>query len=424
MKMTFFVALLCLFSIGQAHASGFAVFTQGARGLGQANAVVAHDTGASSLYFNPALLSRVSGLRVEAGTTMVYADREYTSSLIGITESGDESARYPSHFYLTGQFSSNLSGGVGVFFPFGLSTEWDSRWEGRYIATRSDLATVNINPVLAWQVTDRISLAGGVDIIHLEAELERQINSTALGVVLNPPGGFGLLSDSGQMFSGDGWGIGYNLGLLVDIRQDLHFGATFRSHVDVAVDGDLDFSIPADAAMLSAVLTDTTGHADVRLPSQATFGLAWDVTDQLVMEVGARWEDWSSTGELRVRLDRPVLGQTYDVTPRGWDDTWAFNIGGSYRVNDSLILLAGYLYSDNPVPDSTFDPSIPDADAHLFTLGAGITRGKWQFDLAYGFEHHPAREKNNLIGAALGAAANGKYSSNIHLAAMSLGYRF
>ena len=67
---------VCLIIPAQAIASGYGVFTQGASGLGQANAVVAHTTGPSSLYFNPALINDVPGRQVEVGTTAVYSDRE------------------------------------------------------------------------------------------------------------------------------------------------------------------------------------------------------------------------------------------------------------------------------------------------------------------------------------------------------------
>ncbi|ORJ63325.1 OmpP1/FadL family transporter [Geothermobacter hydrogeniphilus] len=424
MKKVYLLLILLFGNVGDLQASGFGVFTQGAAGLGQGNAVVAHSPGPSSLYFNPALLTEVPGTRVEAGTTLVYADRDFTSDLTGNREPGDDALQFPSTFYATHQFDDRWSAGLGLFFPFGLATEWDESWEGRYIATRSDLFTFNINPVLACRLSDRVSIAAGLDVLYLDAELERQINSTGLGIILNPPGGFGPLTDAGQQFSGDGWGVGYNIGLFVRVSDRVNFGATFRSHIDVDVDGNLNFSIPPDAAMLASVLTDTSGHADVRLPRQATFGLAWEASGQLTLEVGGRWEDWSSTDELRVDLDQPVLGQSSDVMPRDWDDTWAFNIGGEYQLNDTVALRAGYLYSDNPVPASTFDPSVPDADAQLLTLGAGFSLDRWTLDLAYGFEHHRSRNKNNAVGASTGFAANGKYSTDLHLVAASLAYQF
>jgi long-chain fatty acid transport protein len=419
------VGSLLVFSVAPAFASGYGVFTQGAEGLGQANAVVAHATGPSSLYFNPALLPQVPGTRIEVGTTMIYADREFKSDLTGQSENGDNSASFPSTFYATHQFNDELSAGLGVYFPFGLSTEWDEDWEGRYIATKSDLFTVNFNPVVAYRPTEQLTVAAGLDVLYLDAELKRQVNSSLIGMILNPPGGFGPLPDAGQKFTGDGWGVGYNLGLLLQISEHVDFGATYRSHIDVDInDGDLKFSLPPGAAMLAPVLANTGGETNLRLPEQATFAIAWEASEKLTLEVGARWEDWSSTTQLRIKLDQPVLGQSVDITPRDWDDTWAFNIGGKYQLNENVDLLAGYLYSDNPVPNPTFDPSIPDSDSHVFTIGTGLHFGAWTLDLAYGYEHHENRDKNNQIGLLTGSPANGEYSADNHLAALSVGYQF
>jgi long-chain fatty acid transport protein len=427
------VLLVLLFATTRADAAGFGVFTQGASGLGQANAVVAHPIGPSSLYFNPALLTQVPGTQVEAGTTAVFSDREFKSSLTGRTEESEEEVQFPSTFYLAHQFNDQVTAGLGVFFPFGLSTEWDENWDGRYIATNSDLFTTNINPVVAWRPIPQLSVAAGLDVLYLDAELERKVNSTVIGFVANPPGGLGPLSDVNQKFTGDGWGVGYNLGLALQVSENIDFGATYRSHVDVNVDGDARFDVPADATVagLGQLFPKTGGEADIRLPAQAIFGLAWAATEKLTLEAGARWEDWSSFDELKIELDQPILQQSQDITPRDWNDTWAFNLGGQYRFNDMVTLLAGYLYADNPVPDSTFDPSIPDSDAHLFTLGTDLTFGRFSVSLAYGFEHHEDRTKNNAIGDPLDPAgqnplssANGEYKTDIHLVATSVAYRF
>lgn len=430
MKKLIYMCCCLVLSAGTVHASGYAVFTQGARGLGQANSVVAHPTGPSSLYFNPALLPQVPGTRIEAGTTAVFADRKFTSSLTGQSEDGKEDVQFPSSFYLSHQFNEQLSAGLGLFFPFGLATEWDDNWDGRYIATRSDVFTTNINPAVAWQPIPQLALAAGLDVLYLDAELERKVNSTAL------TGGLVNLSDINQKFTGDGWGLGYNLGLALTLTDALRFGATYRSHVDVDVEGDAKFQVPADAAALGfgQLFPKTGGDADIRLPAQATFGLAWTASDRLTLEVGARWEDWSEYDELTIELDRPIpfpLGPTESTTPRDWRDTWAFNVGGEYRLNDTVTLLAGYLYGDNPVPGSTFDPSIPVGDAHLFTVGTDLTFGQLNVALAYGYEHHENRTKKNRIGDPLDPAgvnplsfANGKYETDIHLGAVSLGYRF
>lgn len=432
MKLCF--TLFCLLSLlaGNAGASGFGVFTQGARALGQANAVTAHSTGPSSLYFNPALLSQVAGRQLEVGTTALTASRDLTSSASGVTYSGDDEWHLPSTLYYTEQHG-RLAAGIGLYFPFGLSTSWPSTYEGRYISTSADLFSLNINPAVSWQINERLTLAAGLNMLYLSAELENRVNQVfaglavppVLGGPINDPG----LPDIGQRFDGDGWGHGFNLGLHLQLNERISAGAAYRSQIDVTVDGSANFD-QVDPR-LAPLFPATSGSAEIRLPAQATFGLAWKATDALTLEAGARWEGWSVFDELRINLNTPVLGQSASVTPRDWDDTWAFNLGGEYQLTPTVALLAGYLYGDNPVPDSTFDPSIPDSDAQLVTVGTNLTFNPWTVALAYGYEFHADRTKANTIGDPLDpgglnplSLANGNYSSDIHLVAASIGYAF
>ena len=425
--MKFCMLLLCLLMPSVLWASGFGVFTQGASGLGQANAVVAHPTGPSSLYFNPALLNDVAGRQLEVGTTGVYADRKIKLDSGG-TEDGKNSWEFPSNAYYTHQANEKLSAGLGLFFPFGLSSEWDENYEGRYLGTFGEIITLNINPVVSYRVTDKLSVAGGFSFVYLDATLEKKLNqTTAYTILFGPPPG-GSLDDIGQRFEGDGWGYGYNLGLLYKLTERISFGATFRSHIDIDVDGRATFSnVNPDLSAL-LLFSDTNGQADVRLPAQATAGLAFSPKDNFVVEVGVRWEDWSSTDELKIELDSPVFGpDKEDITLRDWKATWSYNIGGQYQLNESLALNAGYLFGENAVPGSTFDPLIPDSDAHLFTFGAEWQSGSWTISSAFGYEHHEDRNKANTLGDPLDpgkGTANGTYEADIYLAGLSLGYKF
>jgi len=424
--------IVLLATAGTSSAAGFGVFTQGAGGLGQANATVAHPIGPSSLYFNPALLTELSGRQIEAGTTAISASRDFTSSVSGLTASGDDEWNTPGTFYYT-ETHGRLAAGIGLYFPFGLSTSWPADYEGRYISTSADLFSLNINPVVSYRFTDRLALAAGLDVMYLSAELQNHVNQVFAGFAVPPilggPINDPTLPDVLQTFDGEGWGHGLNLGLYYKISEMVSFGATYRSQIDVKVEGSATFA-QVDPR-LAPLFPSATGSADISLPAQATAGLAARLTPELTIEVGARWEDWSSFDELKISLAAPVLGQTETVTPRDWEDTWAFNIGGEYQLTPTVALLAGYLYGQNPVPDSTFEPSIPDSDAQLFTLGTIITLDPWTVALAYGFEDHEDRTKNNAIGDPLdpgglnpASFANGNYESDIHLVAVSVGYAF
>lgn len=431
-RRTVITGLLLWLIATNACASGFGVFTQGAKGLGQANAVVAHPTGASSLYFNPALLTAVSGRQFEVGSTAIYTNRAFSSSASGLNYEGDHDWKTPSTLYYTEEHG-RLAAGIGLYFPFGLATTWPADYEGRYITTSADLFSLNINPVVAYRVSDRLSLAVGIDMLYLSAELKNNVNQVFAGFAVPPALGGPIndptLPDVRQRFDGEGWGHGVNLGLTYRINEQLNFGATYRSAIDVEVDGSASFS-QVDPR-LALLFPSTAGRADIQLPAQATAGLALAITPGLTVELGARWEGWSAFDELRINLDMPVLGQSSNVTPRNWDDAWAVNVGGEYQLTPAVALLAGYLYGQNPVPDRTFDPSIPDSDAQLLTVGTNVTLNQWSLALAYGYEFHQNRMKNNALGDPLdpgglnpASFANGQYSADLHLVALSASYAF
>ena len=409
-----------LFLSSQVFASGFGVFTQGASALGQAAAVTAHAESPSTIFYNPALLNDLKGTHVEAGTTVFVFNREFKSDFDGDTHEMEDDIKFPSTFYISHTFNDKLAAGIGVFFPFGLATDWEDDWEGRFISTKAEMITYTINPVVSYRPHPRISIAAGLDIVILDATLERQVDLTPLGFVG---------SEGSQKFEGDDTGLGFNLGLAVQLTDKARLGISYRSEVDLTVEGDAKFSsIPGAVAGL---FPNTDGKADLTLPQQLTIGLAYQVTEPLIVEVGARWEDWSTNDELKIKLDQLVAGQSEDLTPRDWDDTWAFNVGAKYRVNENLALLAGYLFGNNPIPSSTFDPSIPDSDTHLFTFGADIDFGNTTVSLSYGYQKQEDRDKNNAIGTGPTqggltepGGANGTYETEAHLFALSIGYNF
>jgi long-chain fatty acid transport protein len=288
---------------------------------------------------------------------------------------------------------------------------------------------------MAYQVTEKLSLAGGFSMLYMDATLKNNINQTAAYLILQneglplPPLG-GPLPDIRQKFDGDGWGAGYNLGAYYKATDRLSFGATYRSHIDVEIEGDV--SLRSVDPTLALAFPEGNGESNIRLPAQATFAIAYQITSPLIIEAGVRWEDWDSTDKLKLKFDNPILGQTSNTIPRDWSATWTYNIGGQFQINDIVAINAGYLYGNNAVPSDTFEPIIPDADAHLFTVGTDLTFGQWTVSGAFGYEHHEDRDKNNSLGDPLGSAiagqpvntANGTYETDIYLFALSLGYAF
>jgi long-chain fatty acid transport protein len=215
--------------------------------------------------------------------------------------------------------------------------------------------------------------------------------------------------DIPQKFSGSGNGVGFNLGALYDFNDSLSLGISYRSQVVISVGGNYynDISPPIGAK----------ASASITLPQQLTAGIAYRPIKPLVVEVGARWEDWTSLKNLTVQ----VPGFSATVSPRDWHGTAAITAGGKYRINETFSAMLGYLYGWNPIPDSTFEPTIPDSNTHLFTVGGEARMKDFTLSMSYGYQLQYNRNKgfNDY-----GPVAMGEYQSYMQLLGLSLSYRF
>ena len=388
-----------------ASAAGYALFTQGASALGQGNAVTAHTDSPNTIFYNPALMSRLDGTRVEVGSTAIWASRQFESAQPTGTSTSKDSFFFPSTFYVTHKFNDAASAGLGVFSPFGLGTEWDANWEGRYLSTKAKLVSFDINPVVSYRIIPGLAVAAGLDVVLVDATLAQRL----------PPTVFGTPSDVALTFKGNGTGVGFNAALAYEMNKELSFGVSYRSQVAVELKGDSSTS-------LQVTPLDSSGRTGIKLPQQLTAGVAYRVAEPLIVEAGVRWEGWSSFQKLQLLLDdnAPV-----PATQRSWHDTFGLNLGGKYRLNDTVAFMAGYIFGNNAVPDSTFDPSIPDADTHIFCFGTELSYRSFNIALSYAYQLYLDRTKNNSVDSLLPPHyADGNYKGDAHLLALSVGYKF
>ena len=93
-------------------------------------------------------------------------------------------------------------------------------------------------------------------------------------------------------------------------------------------------------------------------------------------------------------------------------------VGVNKLFGDNWVVRAGYQFFESPVPDSTFSPTIPDANQNVITIGLGWKGEDSSLELAYGLDFYNDRIITNDQNPAL----NGKYTFNVHL--FSLAYRY
>ena len=405
--------VLCLLFPLSAFAAGFAILQQGTAPMAQGNAFVAQADDPSAIFFNPAGINQLKGTQVYLGATAIAPRAEYKDSLG--TKTRTESHIYlPPQFYLTHQLTTDLAVGLGVFSPFGLGTKWDAGWAGRYAATSSDLQTFNINPALSWRVSPELSVAGGVNVMRAAADLRRRLNLGAFG-------------DGDRLFKGADYGYGYNLGLLYQLTPSTNIGLSYRSKVRVKIDGDAEFSVPPAVAHL---FPNGGAYSRLVFPPSLFAGIAYKGLSPWVFECDLTWTGWSTFEELRVDLDRPVgaAQASVSIQPRNWNDVFAYRFGVNYRWDEAITIRAGYIFDESPVPDETMDPSIPDAERHIFCLGGDYRFKDFTIGIAYNYILGEKRDKNNTIPEDItddnNNRVNGEYQQTSHSLAVSISYSF
>ena len=369
-----------------AHAAGFALIEQNASGMGNAYAggsAIAED--ASTIYFNPAGMTYIQGTQAAGALHLINPNAEFNNkgSVAGsLRPLGSEGGNagdlaFVPNLYFKMDLNDNVKLGIGVNAPFGLKTEYDDNWLGRFQALKSEVKTININPAIAFKVNDQLSLGFGVSAMWAEAELTNAVNFR------HPvfPVSFG---EGSAKVKGDDWGFGFNLGAIFQATADTRIGVAYRSKVEQHLDGDVKFKYPAGLpAPFKAAAPSGDVKADVTLPENFSVSAFSHLNDTWDLMGDVTWTRWSQFQELAIYRDN---GKLLTKTTENWENTMRYSVGVNYHYSDAIKLRAGLAYDEEAIKDEFRTARIPGNDRKWVSLGAG-----WQVSpaskLDIGYSH-------------------------------------
>jgi long-chain fatty acid transport protein len=289
---------------------------------------------ASTIYFNPAGMTRLPGSRATGGIHIVDSNVDFKGSAIynpehpgfaggppaGAPISGDGDidiglTEPVPNFYFSHEYGNRWWVGLGVNAPFGLKTDYDSDWVGRYHADKSELLTININPSVAFRIDEHASIGFGISAMYADAELTNWVDAA-----LDPE--LGLLPGSLDLkakVTGDDWGFGFNGGVLLEPSPRTRLGLHYRSQVDLELEGD--FSVTG--------APKTGASAEVSLPGTLSFSAYHEYNEQWAVMADITWTEWSQLDSLVIKRsgDEPVISD-FD-----WDNSIRYAVGVTYRHN-------------------------------------------------------------------------------------------
>ena len=278
-----FVALLMPSSVAtKVLAGGYIIPHQTARGVGLSNAITAGVNDASAVYYNPAALSEVQGDNLLVSGSYVNLQNSVENSGRKSTNKHDDnfSASFFANYHIPG---SDFTLGIGTYTPFGFATTYDDDAFTRFAATRTELKTIYVTPALSWNPTNYFSFGAGLSFVHSSGVFSRALCLDPISFCTQPLGleGTVRITDTADAFA-------YNLGFLVKPTDNLKFGFSYRSRVDLRFDN-------ADAKFGGAFSIPTVkAHVNpLPLPPVIDAGLFWQITPDWGAEFVYEYTRWS-----------------------------------------------------------------------------------------------------------------------------------
>jgi long-chain fatty acid transport protein len=450
----------CALAGSQALGAGFALQEQNASGLGHAyagGAAAAEDV--STIFFNPAGLVRLRSTEVVVAANAICPSVKFHDSgsqpaafqpLGGNGGDGGSCAGVPN-LYVGIPFTDKWSFGVGVNVPFGLETEYDSDWLGRFQAIKSKLETVNVNPVLSWEPTPHLTVGGGVSWQHLKAELSNRVNfaaafaqgvggavaagqipASAAPILIGSAAGL----ETGAKVTGSDSGWGWNVGVLWQADDRTRYGAAYRSKIKYDVRGSVNFENPSALATLpptlapvgaavlggvSAALASGDVNLSIEMPDTANVSIFHQFNNKWDLMADIQYTGWSSIQQLQIVRS---TGAVLSTTPENFRDTWRLSAGANYRYSDALTLRGGLAFDQSPVRDADRTPRLPDNDRTWIAAGAQYKVSPAiavDFAWAYIFVRDSSMNQNAGSTAANGLI-NGSFRNNVNIVGLQLTY--
>jgi len=449
------LAAAFLFSSAPARAQGFGLYEQGSCMMGRAGAGVAApcDDG-SSVFFNPAGLALDTGTVASAGLTGIAPRGTFTDSTTSLVSTLNKKTFPAPSAYFATRVGSRAVVGIGVFAPYGLTSDWPNTSEGRFLGYKSSVHSLYVQPTFAARVSDRVSIGAGIDITHTSLELHKRVDLATLPIPGAPAGlTFGALGvPAGTDFAdvglnGSGVRVGAHLGVIVKANDTVSFGARYMTRQRVAIDKatvaatqvptglalraplpGLPVGTPLDlivgpAFRTGAALGAQTASTSLPLPDQLVLGVAIHASSRLTLLADYQFTDWSLFD--RIVIDYQFAPQT--VLVESHRDTHGARIGAEYAIGRATIR-GGFDGHTASAPDQSVTPLLPEAPRTEYAAGASLpVAGNVRLDLAYMYVNQSDRNGRTTDGGLAVptvAVNNGLYHYYANLYSASVVVRF
>jgi long-chain fatty acid transport protein len=316
--------------------------------------------------------------------------------------------------YFAMPIGERFAAGIGIGAPFGLVTEYDDDWLGRFQGIKSELTTINVNPSIAFKVNDAISLGAGVNWQSADVELTNAVFLGAPG-----EGRTKLAADD------DAWG--WNVGALFQLGSDMRVGVSYRSAIEYSLKGDVSTQTlggtPVSAASFDA-------EADVKFPDSVILSVTQMYGEKWQLLGDVQYTNWSTVGTIDVI--NSATGGVSEQLAFDFEDAWRFALGLNYFHSEKWTFKGGLAWDQSPVDDDNRTVRLPDNDRIWLSLGAKYKFGKaGAVDVGYAhlFVDSPDIDRTRALSpnaplSAFSTTVTGDYDSSVDIFGIQLTWTF
>lgn len=386
--IVFFVILQPLLIVSTVYSAGFQrnENSPSLQGAAMAGAAAAKND-VSSIYNNPANLSTLLQNQIYVGFSGVLpnlsisdASATHAVNIMGIPPSNlsghvqgstaqdkVNNAILIPDIYLGFRINQHVSAGLSITEPFHLASEYNNDSVLRFTALKSKIDSVNINPILAYEMNTKISFAVGMQIQYLQTKFSNfngpYTDFDSINTLIS--------ATSPTYFKVDGWGIGYTLGVLYQPYKFTRLGVSYRSQILNDLEGHGAYmTLPGEVVPAPSQSFWFNGNSlasmPITTPAVLTLGAAQDINDWTLKATG-QLNFWNSFQQLSISM--PQAFSINNVTEMHWKNAWFASIGADYRLNELFILRSGLAYDETPTNKNFLSPKIPDANRIWTTVG-------------------------------------------------------
>ena len=350
-----------------AFAEGFGVYEWSAAGTAMGEAYMFGEEDPSVLAYNPAQITKLDGTYFSIGASLVNPDTKVLFRGLGafnshfsedqVWDNEYDPAVIPYMYYAT-KAGKNSWWGIAMFSRFGNQIEYNDLWPGRYDTIFSGIKGFTVQPTYAFKIGDKLSAAVGLDINYVKLRMRK-----------GAPSKLGELSTD---LEGDTVNVGWLASLMYDFTPNTSLAVTYRSRIKHTMD-DADIDFYGMNGSIAGLHVGSGASGTVTLPDSVSIGLGHKFNDRTRVELNAVWTNWETYNALNIYFDNPVviglLGQNVSPNPKNWEACWRYGIGIEHKLSKQWSILAGYVFDESPIPDSTMDFTVPTGDRHRGSIG-------------------------------------------------------